>query len=132
MEFIKLSGASLDHVFQTRSFRGFVFRRNWVSGIVTSDGVEISHVQLFLHVGHLLPRGTLAVLVQNLVKQRGKVVTAHLDHSFLLVRYRCLLGLGGDLLDAELDGFFWCDCSHELLCWSLQLSCSCIHLTRCV
>ena len=31
-----------------------------------------------------------------------------------LVRYRRLLGLGGDLRDTELDGFFWRDCGHEL------------------
>jgi len=114
MELIKLVCASPGNVFQTRSLRGFVFRRNWVCWIVSSHGVEISHAQLFLHVGHLLARGNLAVLVQNLVKQRGKVVTAHLDHSFLLVRYRRLLGLAGDLHDAERDGLFWRDCSHEL------------------
>ena len=114
VEFIKLVCASLGNVIQTLCLRGFVFGRNLVWRIVTSEGVEISHAQLFLYVGHLLARGNLAVLVHNLVKQRRKVVTSHLDHSFLLVRYRSVLGLRGDLLDAEPDGFFWRDFGHEL------------------
>ncbi len=130
VEFMKLVGASLVNDIQTIGLGAFVFRGNRVWRIVSSEGVEICLVKLFLDVGHLLARGNLAVLVHNLVKQRRKLFAAYLDDSFLLVRYRRVLGLAGDLLNTSSM-----DCSGVtsvtgLPCWSLHLSCSFIHLTH--
>ena len=52
----------------------------------------------------MLACGNLAVLVNDLLKQRRDVVAADTNDSGYLVRYRSVLGAGGHRLDACLDG----------------------------
>ncbi len=111
VEFVNLLCVSCG---QTLCLSAFVFRGNRFWRIVTSDGVEPCHAKRFPDVRHLLSSGNLVVLVPDLVKQRRKFVAGNLNDSGFLVRYRCLLGPGVDLLNTIPDGLLRRDVRHGL------------------
>ena len=79
-------------------------------------GHRLGHLPNFLQEIHkyvrFRPLLETPVLVQDLVKQRYKIVVVNLNDSDLLKRYQCVLGPGVDLPNVFLDGLLRCDVRH--------------------